>query len=122
MNTGGGILIHVLVAAIICSSMAGMAAPCADFDAESGTVSASMQDSPHANHGNAADKQAAGTECPCCDDCAVACVLSGCNPAAAAFASIETEFDESNRYVSLVTFLHDGPVLYPPFRPPIQQA
>ena len=122
MKFGGAITIYVLMTAILCSSFAGVATPCAALDVESGAGSALIQDSPHANHGMAADKQVAGTECPCCDDCVAACVISGCNPAAAAFVSIATDFGESNRYVSLVTFMHDGPVLYPPFRPPIQQA
>jgi hypothetical protein len=122
MRFGGAIIIYVLMAAVFCSSFAGVATPCANFDDGSGTASALIQDSLHANHTKAAEKRAGGNECPCCDNCVVACVMSGCNPAAAAFSSAETNYDGPNRYASLVTFLHDGPVLYPPFRPPIQRA
>ena len=90
--------------------------------AASGEDYALVQESPVHQHGTASEDKAGDIECPCCGDCVVACVLSGCNPAAAAFATVESNYDEPNRYISFVTFSHDEPILYPPFRPPIHHV
>jgi len=124
MKLGGNIVIFVLLAAIFCSSLAGAVDPCGAHDAGPATGQAVVQDSTgqHQHHGNAAENQAEGTECPCCDDCVVACVMSACNPAAASVASADLSFDGPDRFVPFVTFLHAGPVLHPPFRPPIRKT
>jgi len=110
---------YLLMAAIVCSSVAGAADSCGVSDAASGAAASIMQDSSAHHHGSATEKRADSTECPCCDDCAVACVFSACNPAATAFFSINTNYDRANRFEPVVTSAHEGPVLHPPFRPPI---
>ena len=74
------------------------------------------------HHGAATQQQADRTECRCCDDCAVACVFSACNPGATSFVSVDTNYDRPNRYDPVAISAHDGPVLFPPLRPPIQSS
>lgn len=124
MRFGRTVKLYLLIAAIAWSSLAGAADPCAGSGVASGAGHSVSQDSsghaPH--HGDATQQQADDTECPCCDDCAVACVFSACNPAATAFSVAHSIYDRPSRFDLVVTSAHDGPVLYPPFRPPILQA
>jgi len=122
MKSGGMIFIYLLLAAVLGSSWAGAADPCGELGNEDHTAHAVAQDSSGHQHGQAREYQPEDVNCPCCDDCAIACVLSACNPATIAFAAPEANYDGSNRFVRLVTLFHDGPAVHPPFRPPIQQA
>jgi len=120
MGFGRSIVIYSLIAAISCSPFAAAADLCAEPDADSVEAQSVSQVSSAHHHGSATEEQAEDTECPSCDDCVVACVFSACNPAAIEFFSLQDIGDRPSRFDLVVTSSHDGPVLYPPFRPPIQ--
>ena len=117
MKSGGVIVIYLLLAAVLCSSWAGVPDPCGELgngDHVGHAVAQDSSDHQH-QHAQARDYQPEDVDCPCCDDCATACVLSACNPAMMAFAAPAANYNGSNRFVRLVTLLHDGPAVHPPF-------
>ena len=123
MRFGRTIRIYLLIAAIACSSFVGAAEPCGGPHGASIGAQAVTQDAANQHHhGAATQQQADRTECRCCDDCAVACVFSACNPGATSFVSVDTNYDRPNRYDPVAISAHDGPVLFPPLRPPIQSS
>jgi hypothetical protein len=123
MKSGGTITVCLLLAAFTFSSFAGAIEPCDARVAASGTGYMPARESSDHRHSNKVEQQQAVTECTCCDGCIVAaCYASASNPAAPAFASIEANYDEPDWFAQRVTFWRDGPVVHPPFRPPIQPA
>jgi len=118
MKFGGIFVVRVLAVAIICSSFVGLADSCGQLDA--GPVP--LQGLSGHQHGDVTAQQADDAKCACCDNCAVVCASSACNPGAATFASMEIDIEASIRLLQLETIQHDGPERYPPFRPPIQHA
>lgn len=122
MKSGGTITVCLLLAVFAFPSFAGAIDPCGARVAVSGTGNMPAQESSGHRHSNIVEQQAV-TECPCFDGCIVdACFASASNPAVPAFAPIEAIYDEPNWFAQRVTFWREGPVVHPPFRPPIQPA
>ena len=141
MNAVREHIICLLLMALPLSSWASPAMPCGQ-DGEPLPIRETVVD-PHAHHGSTQhgsparmhDSQdsasyhhaaqvddSAPVDCPCCNNCATMCVLSGCNPAAITSASLELLLGRDDPGMPLADAFRVSLTPPPLFRPPIPIA
>ena len=79
------------------------------------------QDSASFHHAAQGDNSAP-VDCPCCDNCATMCVLSGCSPAAITSVSPEFFLRPDDSGIPLADTFRVSPTPHSLFRPPIPIA
>ena len=131
-------IICLILLALPLSSLAGPAVPCIQDNGQpstretvidAGTGHGSVH---HGSHSQAHDGQeipsdyhaeqgevSAAVDCPCCDDCATICVLSGCNPAAITSVSPGISLGCDDPGIPLADAFRVSPTPHSLFRPPI---
>lgn len=128
---------YLLVVTLPLSAWAGIGAPCTQNSAPESAAQAVMVDA-HAHHaavqsaedgstGHPASHHAAAdanadtsqAECPCCDDCQTACVLSSCSPVALGTTSGLVALSGADKHLPSADAFRNGPPPHVLFRPPI---
>ena len=99
-----------------------------DAHAQHGSAQHGSQSQPQdtqettSHHYVAQDDDSAPADCPCCDNCATMCVLSGCGPAAITSVSPEFLLGRDDPGVPLADAFRVSPTPRSLFRPPIPIA
>jgi hypothetical protein len=140
MNSVRKYIAYLLVLTLPLSAWASGGMPCASSSAPETVISSTSSDDPHAHHRSVDHPASHGehetmaahaghqmtpndestpVDCPCCDDCATACVSSGCSLVALATASDVMMFTSSDRHLPSADAFLDGPPPHVLFRPPI---
>lgn len=94
----------------------------ADHHATASAANESADVSPrHAAHYAAAggNPDSGAAECPCCDDCETACVVSTCSPVALTTPSLPIAFGGADKHLPSADAFRNGPPPHVLFRPPI---
>lgn len=141
MNAARGHIICLLLMVLPLSSWGSLAMPCGQ-DGEPLPIRETVVDT-HAHHGSAQlgsparmqDPQdsapyhhatqgddSALLDCPCCNNCATMCVLSGCSPAAITSMSPELLLGRDEPGIPLADAFRVSPTPHSLFRPPIPVA
>ena len=131
-------VIWLLLIALSVSSSAGAATSCIRGGEQAATqmtivdTHARHGSAQHGSHSQPRDAQettshhdlvqgddSAPADCPCCDNCATMCVLSGCSPAVITSVSPERLLRRDDPGIPLADAFHLSPTPHPLFRPPI---
>ena len=76
----------------------------------------------YAHHYVVQGGDSAPADCPCCDNCATMCVLSGCSPAVMTSGPLEFSIGRDDSGILLAAAMRASPTPRSLFRPPIPIA